>query len=179
MRDLLRDCERPTNERAAASSLFWTLGAKQVGRAAIAGWRDVLAPALGNNGPSVKIWPFAGDLKTSLESSDIVIVETYPAEACVQIGLGAPGRGFGKRNQDDRRRLSRDLQAWAKEHSVELEAYLLALLDEGFEATPCGEDKFDAVVGLLGMLGIILDNDSYDAPPDAKVRTVEGRIFGL
>jgi hypothetical protein len=34
---LHRHCERATASRAAASALFWTLGAKQAGRAAIAG----------------------------------------------------------------------------------------------------------------------------------------------
>ncbi|MGO9021089.1 MAG: hypothetical protein ACLQVJ_22335 [Syntrophobacteraceae bacterium] len=179
VRDLLRDCECPTSARPAASSLFWTLGAKQVGRAAIAGWRDVLAPAMRNNVPSVKFWPFSGGLNTLLGSSDIVIVETYPAEACVHIGLGAPGRGWSKRNQAHRQRFSPVIQAWAKAHGVKLEASLLALLNQGFGASGCGEDKFDAVIGLLAMLGIILDDDSYDAPPDTKVRTVEGWIFGL
>lgn len=179
MKNLLRDCERPTNARAAASPLFWTLGAKQVGRAAIAGWRDVLAPAFENRGPQVKIWPFAGDLSTLLESSEMVIVETYPAEACVQIGLGAPGKSWSKRKQDHRRAFSPILQKWARDHDIELGVSLIVLLNKGFESSPFGEDKFDAVAGLVAMLGIITDNDSYDAPPDIRVRIVEGWIFGL
>ncbi len=179
MKHLLRDCEYATCARSAAASLFWTLGAKQVGRAAITGWRDVLAPALREASLRLKVWPFAGELKTILESSDIVIAETYPAEACVQIGLGAPGRGWSKRDQAKRRDFSPVLQVWAKERRIKLEASLLALLDQGFGASAYGEDKFDAVVGLLAMLGIIIDNDSYDAPPNTEVRTVEGWIFGL
>ncbi len=35
-----------TPTRNAACALFWTLGGSQVGKAAIAGWRDLLAPAL-------------------------------------------------------------------------------------------------------------------------------------
>src|SRR4029079_19473112 len=42
MDDLLRRCDRRTATRRAACSIFWTLGANQVGRAAIAGWREVL-----------------------------------------------------------------------------------------------------------------------------------------
>lgn len=136
-------------------------------------------PAMQKNEPTVKMWPFAGDLNTLLESSDIVIVESYPAEACVQIGLGAPGRGWSKRDQDDRRAFSPVLSKWAQAHDIELEASLLALLNQGFGASPCGEDKFDATVGLLAMLGTILSDDSYYAPPDTKVQTVEGWIFGL
>jgi hypothetical protein len=44
--DLRRQCELGYDGRRAACPLFWTLGANQVGRAAILGWRDVLVPAL-------------------------------------------------------------------------------------------------------------------------------------
>jgi len=179
MKDLLRDCERATKARAAASPLFWTLGAKQVGRAAIAGWQDVLAPASRNNAFLVKLWPFAGTLNTLLESSDIVIVESYPAQACVQIGLGAPGRGWSKRNRVHRRGFSSHIQNWARRHCIELEESLAALLDQGLGSSPFGDDMFDAVVGVLGMLDTILNNGCYDAPAGAEVRSVEGWIFGL
>ena len=43
---LLRRCERGGKGRKPACCLFWTLGGNQVGKAAIVGWRDVLAPAL-------------------------------------------------------------------------------------------------------------------------------------
>ena len=42
--ELRRECEREQPRRRSACSLFWTLGANQVGKAAIVGWRDVLAP---------------------------------------------------------------------------------------------------------------------------------------
>lgn len=45
--ELLRLCDRPTAARGKACEIFWTLGANQVGRAAIHGWRDLLAPAVG------------------------------------------------------------------------------------------------------------------------------------
>ena len=43
---LLRKCEIGRIGRRAACSLFWTLGGNQVGKGAIAGWRDLLGPAL-------------------------------------------------------------------------------------------------------------------------------------
>ena len=46
---LLRRCERGGNGQKRACCLFWTLGGNQVGKAAIIGWRDVLAPALRNS----------------------------------------------------------------------------------------------------------------------------------
>src|SRR6266700_6308843 len=42
---LRRECEKQQPGRRAACPLFWTLGANQVGKGAIVGWRDVLAPA--------------------------------------------------------------------------------------------------------------------------------------
>jgi hypothetical protein len=44
--DLRRRCDLAHEGRRAAAPLFWTLGANQVGRAAIIGRRDVLTPAL-------------------------------------------------------------------------------------------------------------------------------------
>ncbi len=41
---LYRVCDRATDTRGAASPLFWTLGAKQVGKAAISAWRDLARP---------------------------------------------------------------------------------------------------------------------------------------
>jgi len=46
MDELRRRCEKAHASRRAAEVLFWTLGPRQVGRAAIAGWRDILIPAL-------------------------------------------------------------------------------------------------------------------------------------
>jgi hypothetical protein len=43
---LRRICEQKTPSRGSAAPLFWTLGPQQVGRAAISGWKDLIAPAL-------------------------------------------------------------------------------------------------------------------------------------
>lgn len=42
--ELLRRCERATADRSDACTLFWTLGANQVGKAAINGWQEVIIP---------------------------------------------------------------------------------------------------------------------------------------
>src|SRR3954447_5012972 len=39
---LSRACDRATTERPAGAPLFWTLGANQTGKAAIAAWTDLL-----------------------------------------------------------------------------------------------------------------------------------------
>jgi hypothetical protein len=43
---LSRACDRATNERPAGAPVFWTLGANQSGKAAIAAWQHLLLPAL-------------------------------------------------------------------------------------------------------------------------------------
>ena len=52
---LSRVCDRATGERPAGAPLFWTLGANQSGKAAIAGWQALIVPA-----PNLRIWPFEG-----------------------------------------------------------------------------------------------------------------------
>src|SRR5262249_6918040 len=44
--DLLRECDKRTERRNRAESIFWTVGARQVGKAALTGWQDILIPAL-------------------------------------------------------------------------------------------------------------------------------------
>ena len=56
---LSRACDRATAERPAGAPLFWTLGANQSGKAAIAAWQHMLLPALAS-GDDVRLWPFAG-----------------------------------------------------------------------------------------------------------------------
>ena len=178
MRGLLRRCEQPTAQRAAASPLFWTLGAKQVGRSAIIGWRDLIAPALATGLP-LSLWPFDGELQPSSNDGRIVVAETYPAEACVQLGMRPPGRGWSKRSQPDRRVRSMALLDWAVRRGFELESGLQAMLHDGFGARPDGEDAFDAVLGLFAMLEVVLGRRPGGAPVDATVRRLEGWILGL
>src|ERR1700691_6279708 len=109
MDDIRRKCELGRDGRKAANALFWTLGASQVGRAAIIGWRDVLAPAVGND-QSVVLWPFDGSLDALLKPGNVVIVETYPAECYgwfFQDGLK------GKGDAEVRKKASGALFEWA------------------------------------------------------------------
>jgi hypothetical protein len=78
--DLRRECEKQRTGRRAACPLFWTLGANQVGKGAILGWQEVLAPAL-REAKHTKLWPFDGRLNDLLVPGRIVIAETYPAES--------------------------------------------------------------------------------------------------
>jgi hypothetical protein len=132
MSELLRVCERPTNGRGAACPLFWTLGAKQVGKAAIGGWRDVLAPAAGDPDMDVGLWPFDGDLGDLVAKKSVVIAETYPAEACTHLGLTPPGAGWSKRRQEDRKAQRTKLLDWVARRPVDLALELAVAVEEGF-----------------------------------------------
>ena len=88
---LSRWCDRATAERPAGAPVFWTLGANQSGKAAIAAWRDWLAPALAAGAPPIALWPFAGGLHALLAPGRAVLAEVYPAEALRQCGLRLAG----------------------------------------------------------------------------------------
>ena len=70
------------------------------------------------------------------------------------------------------------LLAWAETAGVELDPRLRAELRNGFGSAADGEDRFDAVVGLLGMLNVVLRHRGPGEPEDERVRRVEGWILG-
>lgn len=169
--DLRRDCEKRQAGRRAACPLFWTLGASQVGKGAIVGWRDVLAPALRDAKP-VKLWPFDGRLVDLLMPGRIVIAETYPAE-CYGWFFSEPLKGKGK--LEIRKKAGGHLLAWAKTARVELDPALARTIEEGF---PEGDDAFDAVVGLFGMIEVVRGGRQLGEPSEDGIRRLEGWILG-
>jgi len=176
--ELLRRCELKTENRGDACSLFWTLGGQQVGRAAIIRWRDVLRPALLDSSMDIALWPFDGDLHVLLNRHQVVVAETYPAEAAVHIGIGVPGRGWSKRSQADRAKRSAAIHQFVERAGITLSLELQAQLLEGFGAPQDGEDPFDATVGLLSMLAVVRGLRPAGTPPPGTVRNVEGWILG-
>ena len=148
-----------------------------MGRAAIIGWRDVLAPAVRTFGPRLRVWPFSGPF-ASYTDADCIIVETYPADACLQIGLSAPGRGWSKRRQDDRAIQAGQILLAAQQASVALSGELGHAISNGFGSKADGEDAFDAVVGLIAMARELSRQDPGNAPLDRDVQDREGWIFG-
>lgn len=182
MDELWRRCELAQPNRRAATPLFWTLGAQQVGKAAIAGWREILGPAMRNRDSRVAIWPFAGRLAGLVAESEVVVAETYPAECYTHLGLdfraAKPGFRSGKRIQADRAANGRRLLEWAAGREVELDAALTTAIVDGFGRGAAGEDPFDALVGLFGMLNVILGQRPAGPPADPALRRIEGWILG-
>jgi len=173
-RALSRLCDRATAERPAGAPVFWTLGANQSGKAAIAAWRDWLAPALAGRAPYA-LWPFAGGLHALLAPGRAVLAEVYPAEALRQLGLRLDG---SKRVQADRARLAPEVLAAMAARRVSPAPALRAAVAEGFGADAAGEDRFDSLIGLLGLIGV-LDGARPDfVPADPEVRRWEGWVLG-
>lgn len=175
--DLRRRCDRSRPGRRAACPMFWTLGGNQVGKGAIAGWREILCPATAASQLRLRLWPFDGDLVRLLNLGGVVVVETYPAEMYDHVGVSfLPGQS--KRRQADRRCQARALLDWARSRNVDLEPRLDSEIGDGFGSGNAGEDKFDAVVGLFGMLEVVLGGRAPGEPSDSAVITVEGWMFG-
>lgn len=179
--ELRRRCEKAQPGHPVACPLFWTLGAQQVGKAAISGWRDILEPAL-RASKNVVIWPFAGRLGALFHSRRVVIAETYPAEFYGHLGVSFPtskaGSKSGKKVRADRAANAPRLLGWAEDAEVELGGALKDMIRDGFGWEEAGEDPFDAAVGLFGMLNVLLGRRDPGAPSDETVRRLEGWILG-
>lgn len=181
--ELLRRCERPHAGRPGACPLFWTLGAKQAGRGALAGWRELIIPALEDPGIDVALWPFDGALADLVETRGVIVTETYPAEFYRTLGVRFGNRDVsgrsGKRRQHDRRAQADRLLVSADRLRLRLSPALLAAIRDGFGGAGDGEDKFDAVIGLLGILAVVCGVVAEGTPgDDEEVIKIEGWILG-
>ncbi|MGH6899873.1 MAG: hypothetical protein ACREJ5_25525 [Geminicoccaceae bacterium] len=174
---LHRRCDRSTQGRPAACPMFWTLGGNQVGRAAITGWRDLLAPAR-QGGVDVAIWPFDGPLPALLRTRRLVVAETYPGEVYGHLGLALRAHG-GKRRHAARSANAARLLAWAEDSGIAVAPELAAAIATGFGGDSGADDRFDAVVGLFGLLNVLRGGRPSGEPDDPVVRRIEGWILGL
>ena len=172
-KELLRQCERATPMRGAACSLFWTLGGNQVGRAAISGWQEVVAPARRRG---AKLWPFEGSLAELARAGYPVIAATYPAEAYSHVGIRFPRNG-SKRRQEDRAFATKGIFEWARRNQVIFSEELAAQINTGFGARNNGEDQFDAFVGVLGIIEV-LEGRRDEGSDAGNARLWEGWIIG-
>ncbi len=171
---LSRACDVATLHRPAGAPLFWTLGANQTGKAAIAAWRDLLLPALAGPHPPA-LWPFDGPLLPSLTGDQVVIAETYPAEAMRQLGLHMGG---SKRRHADRLALVPAIRAAMAALCASPNPILDCLMAQGFGPDAAGEDRMDCVVGLLCVLQVLAGRRTDAAPDDPWIQRWEGWVLG-
>lgn len=171
---LSRACDRATPLRPAGAPVFWTLGANQSGKAAIAAWRDWIIPALVAGAP-VSLWPFEGGLHALLAPGRAVLAEVYPAEALRQVGLRMPG---SKRDAAARRALGPALRDAMARLSVQATPALQAAVADGFGADAAGEDRLDCVLGLLCLVAVLDGVRADHVPADPWIRRWEGWVLG-
>jgi hypothetical protein len=164
MSDLRRVCDYGHDARGPAEAMFWTLGPKQVGRAAIAGWADVLVPALDR----IRLWPFEGALADLCDRAWVVVCETYPAEFYGHLGLPR------QKTPAARAAAARQLMDAAARIAVSVDDDTVEAIHQGFE----NDDAYDAFVGLLGMLNVVQGLRPEAPPLDDHVRRVEGWMLG-
>ena len=173
-RGLSRLCDRATAQRPAGAPVFWTLGANQSGKAAIAAWRDWIAPAMAAAAP-IALWPFAGRLHALLKPGCAVLAEVYPAEALRQLGLKLAG---SKRAQAPRIAMAEALRAVMARLGVVPSADCAALIAAGFGADAAGEDRLDCVLGLLCLIAVIDGARPDHIPDDPWITLWEGWVLG-
>jgi len=169
---LSRACDRATSERPAGAPLFWTLGANQSGKAAIAAWRDMLLPALGRG---VRLWPFEGPFLALLEAGSVAMAETYPAEALRHLGIRLRG---SKRRQSDRAAVAPGLFAAIDRLDVVPEPALVEAVTSGLGSDPAGEDRFDCLLGVLCVINVLAGHRPDTTPNDPWLTTWEGWVLG-
>ena len=172
--DLSRACDRATAQRPAGAPLFWTLGANQSGKAAIAAWQHLILPALGE-GDLIRLWPFAGPFRGLLAPGKVALAETYPAEALRHLGIVLKG---SKRRQADRAAVAANLRTAMAGLFIAPDPDCEAALDDGFGADAAGEDRFDCTLGVLCVLNVLAGNRPDTAPEDRWIRLWEGWVLG-
>ena len=169
--DLVRACERAGPDGGAAGCMFWTLGAKQVGKAALFAWREVVVPARRRG---AHLWPFEGDLAELAGQGGLTLAESYPGDAYGQLGF----RIRNKRDRALRAALAPHLLGWAAARRVRLADDLSAAVLGGFPVAAGGDDGFDAAMGLLAAIAVVDGERPAGPPPGEGPRRWEGWILG-
>lgn len=172
--ELSRACDRATGERPAGAPLFWTLGANQSGKAAIAAWQHLILPALAS-GISLRLWPFEGPFRSLLAPGSVALAETYPAEALRHLGIKLRG---SKRRHSDRCATSDALLAAIEQQSATPDDAMRVAVLDGFGADASGEDRLDSVLGVLCVLNVLAGNRPDIAPADPWITRWEGWVLG-
>jgi len=171
---LSRLCDRATSARPAGAPLFWTLGANQTGKAAISAWRDWLVPAYACGQP-LALWPFDGGLHDLIRPGRAVLAEVYPAEAMRHADIRLRG---SKRAPSPRREVARAIHTALATRRIDASPALRTAIDAGFGNDAAGEDRFDSLLGLLGLVGVLNGQRPDFIPDNPWVQRWEGWVLG-
>jgi hypothetical protein len=165
-RALLRGADRASK---SATPLFALGTPQQVGRAAVDGWKSELLP----NRDRIRLWPFGGNLATLNRSLGVTVVEIYPAIAGKILDLKFKGK---KSVQANRRSVAGTIALAAQRLKCRIDGKSLVQIESGF---PEGDDAFDACIGALGMLEVVIRYSDADEPPKDVAAQTEGWILGV
>jgi hypothetical protein len=128
----------------------------------------------------VAIWPFDGAFTELLDRDRTVIVETYPGDVYPYVGAALPkvdGRQ-GKRDHGSRAASADGILDWVRRAGHLPSTALVDQLRAGFGDGSDGEDRFDAIIGLLGMLAVARGERDVGIPDRPEVHAIEGWILG-
>jgi hypothetical protein len=154
------------------------MGAQQVGKAALSGWREVLVPGAQDPTLELALWPFSGSLKQLCAPGRVIAAETYPAEFYHHLDINFLTGKMSKRRPADRAQQASRLLDRSRRLMLELDPVTRHAIACGFGSKPEGEDGFDAFVGLLGMLNSLSSSELLYEPNCPEITQVEGWIFG-
>jgi hypothetical protein len=84
----------------------------------------------------------------------------------------------GKRFQSARQDAAPALLRWTIDAGICLSSALRDDLADGFGDSPNGEDRFDAAIGLFGMVNVVLGRRAPGEPEDEHTRKIEGWMLG-
>lgn len=170
---LTRLCERGGAGSKAAGCMFWTMGAQQVGKAMLHGWREVVLPARARG---ARLWPFDGDLSGLADGGGLVLAESYPGDAYGRLGFSFRGKSKGR--IADRAGFGPHLLDWATGRAVAPDEHLVAALRNGFPPRMGNDDGFDALVGLLAAIAVARGEHRAAPRLGEALRLWEGWILG-
>ena len=87
-------------------------------------------------------------------------------------------KGRSKRRQSDRKIAGSKIIGWLERQNVNVIPNLKTKIIDGFGSGADGEDPFDAVIGLCGMMDVVLGNRSSGNELLSMDSDREGWIFG-
>jgi hypothetical protein len=172
-------------EVEGGQSLFWLVGANQVGKAALNGWRNILLPLLGignENGPgnlpepsAIKLYPhdLAPNFAFQSDANSVVIFETYPAIAWKML---CKRETYRKTSTSDRKSIGSRIIEWADQLNASLVDGLRAEIESGFDCKN-GDDRMDALIGALHMIEVA-QSGQLSTPTTGVNLRLEGWILG-
>ena len=155
-----------------AETLFWTLGAGRPARRRCTagrcyGWPEPMARTSRCGRSTGRCWP----------GPDSPSPRRYPREFYQYFGV--PRGRWSKRRRADRLACMPALLAWAGDLGVRWDEAVRGRVSAGCSDGPAGEDEFDAIAGVLGMIAVVTGIIAPGVPAeDPDVTATEGWILG-